>query len=50
MVILSFSPIAAAVPGFTNDLGGDVGLSSAINSVSILISITIIVILLMVML
>ena len=50
LVILAFSPIGSAVPGFTAELKGDVGLSSAINSISILISIVIIVILLIVML
>lgn len=50
LVILSFSPIGSAVPGFTADLGGDVGLSSAVNSISILCSIVIIVTLLLVML
>lgn len=43
LVILSFSPIAAAVPAFTGELEGDVGLSSAINSISIVCSIVIIV-------
>lgn len=50
LVILAFSPIGSAVPPFTRDIGGDVGLSSAINSVAIIISIVIIVILLSVML
>lgn len=50
LVILAFSPIGSAVPAFTNELKGDVGLSSAINSISILISIVIIVALLSVML
>lgn len=50
MVILAFSPIGSAVPGFTAELGEDTGLSSAINSFSILISIVITVVLLMVML
>jgi predicted permease len=36
LVLLAFSPIAAAVPPFTAELKGDVGLSSAINSVAIL--------------
>lgn len=39
LVILSFSPIASAAPAFTKDLDGDTGLSSAINSISIVISI-----------
>ena len=43
LVILSFSPIASAAPAFTGELDGDVGLSSAINSISIVCSIVIIV-------
>lgn len=50
LVILVFSPIASAVPAFTGELKSDVGLSSAINSLSIICSIVIIVILLTVML
>ena len=50
LVILVFSPIGSAVPGFTGELKGDVGLSSALNSLSIVISIVIIVTLLSVML
>jgi len=50
LVILSFSPIGSAIPVFTAELKGDVGLSSAINSISIITSIIIIVILLIVML
>jgi predicted permease len=50
LVILAFAPIGTAVPVFTAELKGDVGLSSAINSIAILISIVIIVILLIVML
>ena len=50
LVILAFSPIGSAVPPFTGELGGDVGLSSAINSVAIVISICIYVVLLSVML
>ncbi len=49
LVILFFSPIGSAIPGFTAELKGDVGLSSAMNSISILISIFAIVTLLMVM-
>ncbi len=48
--ILAFAPIGAAVPGFTAELKEDTGLSSAINSVCILISIVIMVTLLSVML
>ena len=50
LVILAFSPIGSAIPVFTAELKGDVGLSSAINSISIVISIVIIVTLLTVML
>ncbi len=50
LVILAFSPIGSAVPVFTAELKGDVGLSSAINSISIVISIVIILLLLVVML
>ncbi len=39
LAILVFAPIASAAPAFTGDLKGDIGLSSAINSISILISI-----------
>jgi len=50
LVILFFSPIGSAVPPFTKELKGDVGLSSALNSVAIICSIVIIVVLLSVML
>lgn len=50
LVILFFSPIGAAVPPFTRELGGDVGLSSALNSICIVCSIVIIVSLLTVIL
>lgn len=50
LVILVFSPIGSAVPPFTAELKGDVGLSSAVNSVAILISIAINVVLLNVIL
>ncbi len=50
LVILAFSPIGSAVPVFTAELKSDVGLSSAINSIAIVISIVIIVTLLVVML
>ncbi len=43
LVILAFAPIGSAIPGFTEELGGDVGMSSALNSLSIVISIAIIV-------
>ena len=50
LVILSFSPIASAAPAFTGDLKGDVGLSSALNSISIVCSIVFIVGVLLIML
>ena len=50
LVILAFSPIGAVVPPFTGELGGDVGLSSAVNSMAILCSIVINVVLLSVLL
>jgi len=50
LVILVFSPPGSVVPAFTGELGEDVGLSAAINSVSILLSIATIVGLLTVML
>ena len=50
LVILAFSPIGSAVPVFTAELKSDVGLSSAVNSISIVISIVIIVALLTIML
>ena len=50
VVLLVFSPIASAAPAFTNELKGDVGLSSAVNSISIVCSILIIVALLLIML
>lgn len=50
LVILALSPIGSAVPGFTAELKGDVGLSSAMNSIAIVISIVITVVLLLVML
>ncbi len=49
LVILAFSPIASAAPAFTGELGGDVGLSSAVNSMSIVISLICIVAILLIM-
>jgi hypothetical protein len=49
-VILAFSPIASAAPAFTADMKGDVGLSSAVNSISIVCSIIFIVAILLIML
>ena len=50
LVILAFAPIGSTVPVFTAELKEDVGLSSTINSIAIVISIVIIVTLLTVML
>lgn len=41
LVILAFSPIISAAPAFTGELKGDVGLSSAFNSICIVLSIVI---------
>ena len=49
LVILLCSPIASAVPAFTEELKGDVGVSSATNSFSIVISIILTVVFLSVM-
>ncbi len=49
LVLLAFSPIGAAVPAFTNELKGDVGLSSAVNSICILCSIVIMTVLMTVL-
>lgn len=43
LMILAFSPIPSSAPAFTGDIKGDVGLASAVNSFSIIISIVIIV-------
>lgn len=50
LVILAFSPIISAAPAFTGELKGDVGLSSAFNSICIVLSLVIYVALLSVML
>lgn len=50
LILLAFSPIGSAVPAFTEELKGDVGLSSALNSISILCSIVFMVVILVVML
>lgn len=50
LAILAFSPIASAAPAFTGELGGDTGLSSAINSISIVISLISIVCVLLIVL
>ena len=46
LVLLVFSPIGSAVPPFTGELKSDVGLSSAVNSISIICSVIFMVILL----
>ena len=43
LALLAFSPIASAAPAFTGELGGDSGLASAVNSLSIVISLVCIV-------
>ena len=50
LTILPFSPIASAAPAFTKELDGDAGLASAVNSISIVISIFFIIGLLLIML
>lgn len=42
LTILALSPIASSSPAYTGELGGDIGLSSAVNSISIVISIVLI--------
>ena len=49
LVILAFSPIGSAIPVFTAELKEDAGLSSAINSIAIVISILVMVTLLLVL-
>lgn len=49
LVLLVFSPISAAVPAFTGELGEDVGLSSALNSICILCSIVFMTVLMLLM-
>ena len=41
LVILALSPIITAAPAFTGELKGDVGLSSAFNSICIVVSLVI---------
>ncbi len=50
LAVLLFSPIGSVVPAFTGELKEDVGLSSAINSISIICSLVIMVTLLTVLL
>ncbi len=49
LTLLAFAPIGAAVPGFCQELDNEPGLSSAINSICIVISLVIMVTLLVVM-
>lgn len=42
LAILVLSPIGSAAPAFTGNMGGDVGRSSAVNSLSIVISVILI--------
>lgn len=48
VMILAFSPVASSVPAFTGEIDGDVGLSSAINSIAIICSIVFIVAILLI--
>lgn len=50
LMVLAFSPIGSAVPAFTEEMGGDAGLSAAINSISIICSIMFMVTILVIML
>lgn len=50
LAILAFSPIGSAAPAFTADLKGDIGLASAVNSMSMLISIVCMVVVLLLVL
>lgn len=50
LAIVSFGPISSVSPAFTGKLGGDVELSSAVNSLSIVLSIVSITLVLIVML
>lgn len=43
VTICVLSPVATPMPAFTAELGGDVGLASAINSISIVVSLVLIV-------
>jgi len=50
LMVLAFSPISSSVPAFTEEMGGDSGLSAAVNSMSIICSMVFMVSILMVML
>lgn len=49
LLILPFAPIASSAPAFTEEMKGDVGLASAVNSLSIVCSIVIMVTILLIM-
>lgn len=48
LLLLVFSPVGTAVPAFTGEMKSDVGLSSAINSISIICSIIFMVLILII--
>lgn len=50
LAILFFAPIPTAAPAFTADMGGDYGLASAVNSLTLLVSIVSIVITMLIIL
>jgi len=50
LMVLAFSPIGSAVPAFTEEMGSDAGLSAAINSISIICSIVLMITILVIML
>lgn len=50
LMVLAFSPIGSAVPAFTEEMGGDAGLSAALNSISIICSIIFMITILVIML
>jgi len=50
LVMLALSPVITAAPAYTGELKGDVGLSSAFNSLCIVLSIVIYTVLLSIML
>lgn len=50
LVILVMSPIASSAPAYTGDLKGDIGLASAVNSISIVISIVLMTVTLLIIL
>jgi predicted permease len=47
LILLVFSPVGTAVPAFTGEMKSDIGLSSAINSISIICSILFMVLILL---